>query len=337
MAGSDDIAGSDWSDNEQDLIVADYFSMLQTELAGDRVNKAERNRALQVLTGRSKGSIEFKHMNVSAALLELGLPIIPGYKPYANFQDSLLDAIDRYLTRRPELLMQPAAQPLRGVAEASVLFSEPPPVRRDREPPKRRRLEALIRKFDPVERDDRNRTLGKAGERLVVEFERRRLADAGKPELAEKVRWVADIEGDGHGYDILSFSAAGEKRLIEVKTTNGGQTTPFFLSRNEKRVSDERKDEFRLYRLYDFARTPRLFKLKPPAQRERGAGDGGLAGGVRVSEGIDQRASQRAKLAMKCRASLTFKSGTQSLSFSGRQSSRWPASSHCPQIGNRHT
>lgn len=264
MAGNDDIAGTDWSDGEQDLIVADYFSMLQAELAGERVNKAERNRALQDLTGRSRGSIEFKHMNVSAALLELGLPTIPGYKPYANFQDSLLDAVDRYLTNRPSLLVDPAAQPRREMAEAPTLFSEPPPLRRDREPPKRRRLEALIRKFDPVERDDRNRTLGKAGERMVLDFERRRLANAGKPDLADQVRWVADIEGDGHGYDILSFTPAGEKRLIEVKTTNGGQTTPFFLSRNEKRVSDERKDEFRLYRLYDFARTPRLFKLKPP-------------------------------------------------------------------------
>lgn len=77
------------------------------------------------------------------------------------------------------------------------------------------------------------------------------------------VRCVADEEGDGHGYDIESFALTGEKRLIEVKTTTGGQTTPFFLSRNEERVSRE-KAEFRLYRLYDFAKTPKLFKLRPP-------------------------------------------------------------------------
>ena len=124
-------------------------------------------------------------------------------------------------------------------------------------------MEALVRKFDPVERDFRNRALGKAGEALVVEFEERRLHDAGRKDLAQQVRWVADLEGDGHGYDIASFAPSGEKRLIEVKTTRGPQATPFFLTRNEERVSRER-EEFRLYRLYDFDKAPKLFKLRPP-------------------------------------------------------------------------
>jgi hypothetical protein len=125
-------------------------------------------------------------------------------------------------------------------------------------------LAPLVRKHDRAQRDARNRALGRAGEELVVEFEKRRLHDAGHKELAEQVRWVSDLEGDGHGYDIASFSAtSGDRRLIEVKTTTGPQTTPFFLSRNEERVSRER-DEFRLYRLYDFAKQPKLFRLKPP-------------------------------------------------------------------------
>jgi hypothetical protein len=64
----DDITGTAWSDREQDLIVADYFDMLQIELSGGTVNKAERKRALQALIGRSGGPIEFKRANVSAAL-----------------------------------------------------------------------------------------------------------------------------------------------------------------------------------------------------------------------------------------------------------------------------
>lgn len=263
VAGSDEIEGTNWSDAEQDLIVADYFAMLEAELAGQRVNKAERNRALQALTGRKRGSIEYKHMNVSAALKRIGLPTIEGYKPYQNIQDSLIDAIDRYLTSRPELLQPQAPPPLLGVAERPVLFTEPPPLRGDRPAPERRRMEALVRKFDPVERDFRNRALGKAGEALVVEFEERRLHDAGRKDLAQQVRWVADLEGDGHGYDIASFAPSGEKRLIEVKTTRGPQATPFFLTRNEERVSRER-EEFRLYRLYDFDKAPKLFKLRPP-------------------------------------------------------------------------
>lgn len=44
---------------------------------------------------------------------------------------------------------------------------------------------------------------------------------------------VAAEDGDGAGYDVLSFSAKGRERLIEVKTTNGSAWTPFFLTRNE--------------------------------------------------------------------------------------------------------
>lgn len=263
MARISDIDGTDWSDFEQDLIVADYFDMLKIEMAGGSVNKAARNRALQSLTGRKRGSIEYKHMNVSEALKRIGLPTIDGYKPYPNIQDSLIDAIDRYLSRRPELLIAEAAAPIPGLSEVGAVFVEPPPVRYLSGSKPRKRMEALVRKFDPVDRDFRNRKLGRAGEEFVVAFEKRRLHDSGRKDLADKVRWVADEEGDGHGYDIESYALSGAKRLIEVKTTTGGQTTPFFLTRNEERVSRE-KEDFRLYRLYDFARAPRLFKLRPP-------------------------------------------------------------------------
>lgn len=258
-----EIEGKDWTAAEQDLIVADYFDMLRTELAGGTVNKAARNRALQALTGRKRGSIEYKHMNVSEALKRIGLPTINGYKPYSNIQDSLVDAIDRYLSSRPDALIVDPASDGDRFYEAGRLFVEPAPDPINEVQPIRARMEALVRKFDPVERDLKNRKLGRAGEELIFSFEKHRLREAGCQELAEMVRWVSDEEGDGHGYDIESYSVTGQKRLIEVKTTTGDQRTPFFLSRNEERVSRER-DEFRLYRLYDFLRTPRLFKLNPP-------------------------------------------------------------------------
>ena len=266
--GNDDIIGKPWSDEELDLIVADYFAMRDLELAGAPFVKAQRAALLMDRTGRTHRSVEFKHMNISAVLGELGTATIKGYKAKANYQNAIFDAVDRYLIGHPGAL-DPVPQrlilPADGMAETGpLLFNEPPPAIRERaRKPRPAGLERLVRKFDPVERDFRNRALGRAGEELVVEFEQRRLHDAGRKDLAQQVRWVADVEGDGHGYDITSFSAAGEKRLIEVKTTNGGQTTPFFLTRNEERVARE-QEAFRLYRLYDFAKTPRLFKLRPP-------------------------------------------------------------------------
>ena len=102
----------------------------------------------------------------------------------------------------------------------------------------------------------------------MVDVERRRLAEAGRADLAARVRWTAKEEGDGAGYDVASFDADGSPLLIEVKTTNGGAETPFYATANEVRVSRERASEYRLYRVYGFAKEPRVYVL-------RGALDGG--------------------------------------------------------------
>jgi len=70
---------TDWSNIELDLIVADYFSMLRLELSDIAYNKAEHRRnLLPLLNTRSKGSVEFKHQNISAVLALLGQPFIKG-------------------------------------------------------------------------------------------------------------------------------------------------------------------------------------------------------------------------------------------------------------------
>lgn len=121
-----------------------------------------------------------------------------------------------------------------------------------------------MRKFDPVERDHRNRSLGKAGEAFVVDLERARLEEADRMDLARKVRWVSEEDGDGAGYDVLSFDPGGRESLIEVKTTNGAARTPFFLSRNECEFAKERPIDWRIYRVHLFAKNPRIFTISPP-------------------------------------------------------------------------
>jgi hypothetical protein len=259
----EDRFGVDWSDGELDFIIADYFAMLRAELSGLEYNKSAHRRALITLIGRTEGSVERKHQNISAVLGELALPTISGYKPLPNFQRSIIEAIDRYLTHNPENLKPERS--VRDFAEAPTLFIEPPPVlqplaHKDKE------LARLVRKFDPVERDFRNRSLGKAGEEMIFAFERQYLITQGRSDLAKKVRWVSQEDGDGAGYDIRSYDQRGSERLIEVKTTNGLQTTPFYLTRNELSFSNERPKEFRICRLYDFSKKPKMFELAPPIE-----------------------------------------------------------------------
>lgn len=259
--------GSDWTAREIDLIVADYFDMLRMELRGEPFVKAQRNAALQELTRRSRGSIEFKHQNISAVLLRLGMPWIEGYKPMANFQRALIDGVERRIEADPATLLVPdkavASAAAFTEADAAIFFEAPPqpmPATEAVSPA----LERLVRKFDPAERDARNRLLGRHGEERVFMAEQSGLRAAGRDDLARKVRWVSAEDGDGAGYDIRSFGMDGAERLIEVKTTTGHKTTPFYLSENERAFSEERPDAFRLVRLYDFARQPRGFELVPP-------------------------------------------------------------------------
>lgn len=260
------IHGSDWSDGEIDLIVSDYFAMLELELAGRHFNKAAHNRALQEAGGRVHGAIEKKHQNISAVLVRLGLPWIRGYKPLPNFQNALIDGIGRHLALKGEPILGVASAVAPKLADPTNLWIGPPPIPSSADAKETEALRRLVRKFDPAERDARNRTLGRQGEALVLAHERVRLLSAGRGDLERKLEWTSDVRGDGAGYDIRSFELDGSERLIEVKTTNGSSLTPFFLTENERAFSEERPDAFRLLRLYSFVEKPAAFELRAPLQ-----------------------------------------------------------------------
>jgi hypothetical protein len=201
----------------------------------------------------------------------LGEDWIPGYKPAFNFQASLVDAVVRWLDRHPDWLV-PAAR--RGasaspptVRDAAILWIGPPPTHSNAPPPDElEQMTAIARKYDVAERDARNRALGRAGEERVLAHEHANLVANGRTDLAEGIRWVSHLDGDGAGYDIRSFDSDGNPRLIEVKTTNGWERTPFHITSNELAVAEARREEWRLVRLWNFAREPRAFELRPPLE-----------------------------------------------------------------------
>ena len=243
------MSSNNWSDPENDAVVAAYFAMLSDELSGRSYVKAAQNRLLQGQIGRSRGSIEFKLCNVSAVCRGLGLPLIKGYQPRFNFQMSLAEAASRWLARHPEWAL--------FVGVAPTLRNAPPPEEVDQ-------MQRVARRFDVAGRDERNRALGYSGEERVFHHERTVLQQQGRADLANRVRWVSQEDGDGAGYDIASFTSEGRERLIEVKTTNGWERTPFHISRNELEVANERHGDWYLFRLYEYSRSPKAFELRPP-------------------------------------------------------------------------
>jgi hypothetical protein len=259
----------DWSTKEVEEAVSDYLHMLRQELADEPFNKAEHNRRLQVaLPERSRGSIEFKHQNISAILIELGYPYVEGYKPRVNYQELLRDVVVARLAENSglsRLVQQVVDRPVDAPPEVDellgILVDAPKPEKADRTREPRRPIQRIPRQPNYLEIEARNRSLGLAGEELVMQFEHRRLWAANKKSLAERIQHVSRTQGDGLGYDIESFEETGQPRLIEVKTTRFGALTPFFVSRNEVQVSVERQNEYSLYRVFDFRSKPRIFTL----------------------------------------------------------------------------
>lgn len=107
-----------------------------------------------------------------------------------------------------------------------------------------------------------NRRIGQDGEGFVVRAEKKRLIDASRPDLAERVEWVAETRGDGLGYDVLSFDPkTGAELHIEVKATTGAKTTKFFISRAEVDYSSRNPEVFWLYRVFNLGTEPKFYRL----------------------------------------------------------------------------
>jgi hypothetical protein len=229
------------------------------------VNKAAFRRALlPLLDDRTDGAIEFKHQNISAVLIDLGVPYISGYKPAFNYQNDLRTVVVGQLEAR-RVLRELVAQSVQAVptvlnaADPTAVFTDVPP---PREPSRTRRESTSHRApVDYVQMEARNSALGLAGERFVIDLERERLERAGRSQLAAQVSHVSVEKGDGVGYDILSFEPNSREKLIEVKTTKYGEYTPFFLTRNELSTSQQHAQHYHLYRVFSFGTNSKVFAL----------------------------------------------------------------------------
>lgn len=267
----DSQTGKDWSLNEVRLVVADYFEMLEAELLGKSFKKSEHRKALAPqLAGRSEGSIEFKHQNVSGVLVEMGLPYVEGYKPRSNYQSILATEVEAFLDQRPGFLQQLASGPTLNPTQPNPIanpnldevIEDPPEKIFAPTSTAKPWLSRRSRKTDFAERDAANRQLGKLGEQFVFELEKYRLNLVGRDDLAQKVLWASKDIGDGLGFDIISFDETDDsERMLEVKATGLGKFFPFYVTSNEVRCSEDIPQQYQLFRVFNFGRSPRLYIL----------------------------------------------------------------------------
>ena len=255
---------ADWTEKEVEIIIAVYFQMLSFELTEKPFSKAvQRRNLLPLLNNRSEGSIEFKHQNISAVLINLGQPYIKGYLPRFNYQKILEEKVIDFLKLNMgiENQFKSFADKEIVVSKAKIDFKtfivDPPKIAKVFEPTPIYHRNPI--KVNYLEREQSNSKLGKSGEELVLQFEKWRLISNGMERFAEQVRWVSQEDGDGAGFDILSKNTNGTDKYIEVKTTKLGKETPFFFSRNELLFSTKHSNDFHLFRLFNFENEAKMF------------------------------------------------------------------------------
>jgi len=93
----------------------------------------------------------------------------------------------------------------------------------------------------------RAKHIGDLGELFVMLVEIDRLKNCNLSPIH-----ISKSGGDGQGYDILSYDDNGNRIYIEVKTTQGPFNTPFYITVNELEKSKQEKNNFYLYRVFDF-------------------------------------------------------------------------------------
>lgn len=252
-----------WEKPEVQATLSAYFTLMENELEGRRVNKLASYKALARRWGRSPKGYERKMQNISAVLVLHDYPYLKGLVPLVNIQRSLEPTTLEYIREHPEtfgLLQRYRSK--RVVPYATDLFNGStvcdPPTSFGKGP---KRGGAIISQEEIAEKEANCKEIGLDGERWVVHYEKTRLLAEGRPELAEAVEHVSVTRGDGLGYDVLSYDSRDREIHIEVKSTPFKIGTPFIITRNELSHAREHPEVARLYRVFELYQQPRLYML----------------------------------------------------------------------------
>ncbi|QFR70105.1 DUF3883 domain-containing protein [Companilactobacillus paralimentarius] len=148
----------------------------------------------------------------------------------------------------------------KSVNKDMILIENPTQIPTNLEITKPKNLGNTKRKPDYINNLERNTKQGLEGEELVIKNQIDILSkDSKLKEYVDQIKHLSVDEGDGAGYDILSFKKDTKNEIlehyIEVKSTKSGIETPFFMSSNELEVARTKGKQYSIYRLYKNIRT----------------------------------------------------------------------------------
>jgi hypothetical protein len=167
------------------------------------------------------------------------------------------DPLEATVERLVESVVEPAAR----VEGIEIREFEPRPPRKSRDSSGSSN-QKNGRRYSPE-----SRKVGDAGEKAVMFYERKRLMELGRQDLADRVRWHGP-EREFVGWDITSFDDAGNEFFIEVKSSAGKAISCVDLTVNEWEAARhvEKRDNYYIYIVTDaLSAVPRIERLRNPA------------------------------------------------------------------------
>jgi hypothetical protein len=114
-------------------------------------------------------------------------------------------------------------------------------------------------KKDYSRTEQNSRKIGLAGEKFALMYEQWRLME--NEELAGEIDHVASYD-DRRGYDIRSFDLDGTERYVEVKTTTGQGSEPFYISAGEIKALRQDPEKYVILRVFDIRENPRCYEIR---------------------------------------------------------------------------
>jgi hypothetical protein len=114
--------------------------------------------------------------------------------------------------------------------------------------------------------------VGKLGEKIVVDFEKKKLIAAGRKDLADRVIWHRDFaENRTPGWDVTSFNKDGKSIFIEVKSSEGKTIRDVELTVKEWLEAEKciLTDDYKVYLVSDVFSRPIIQQFSNPAKMVR--------------------------------------------------------------------
>lgn len=121
-----------------------------------------------------------------------------------------------------------------------------------------------VDKIDYIKKAKKDAKTGLSGEESVLQYEKDKMLNHNRSDLIDKIDWVSSYD-DSRGYDIISFefdeNGKEHEIYIEVKSTEEGEKSSFFITENEIRTMQEKKEKYWIYRVSKVNKEPVFYKI----------------------------------------------------------------------------